>query len=104
MRSSRPSPSKRHSSTRSAFSEKSEKFVPLPSQSGPSGNGLPVQTARSDICGTVAAEAGVVRRSRDDRTVIAWFGRLMTWEDRHRRLTQRLAIVLFLTALVDAAG
>jgi heme A synthase len=36
--------------------------------------------------------------------VIAWLGRLMTWEDRHRRLTQRLAIVLFLTALVDAAG
>jgi hypothetical protein len=28
----------------------------------------------------------------------------MTWEDRHRRLMQRLAIVLVLTALVDVAG
>ena len=36
--------------------------------------------------------------------MIAWLGRLMTWEDRHRRLTQRLAIVLVLTALVDAVG
>ena len=36
-----PSSSKRQSSTRSAFSEKSEKFVPWPSQVAPSGNGLP---------------------------------------------------------------
>ena len=28
----------------------------------------------------------------------------MTWEDRHRRLMRRLAIVLLLTALVDVAG
>jgi len=29
---------------------------------------------------------------------------LMSWEDRHRLLVKRLAIVLLLTALVDAAG
>jgi hypothetical protein len=28
----------------------------------------------------------------------------MTWEDRHRRLVQRLALVLGLTALVDVVG
>jgi hypothetical protein len=30
--------------------------------------------------------------------------RLMTWEERHRRLISRLAIVLLLTAVVDLAG
>jgi hypothetical protein len=30
--------------------------------------------------------------------------RLMTWEDRHRRLASRLVIVLLLTAVVDAIG
>jgi hypothetical protein len=30
--------------------------------------------------------------------------RLMTWEERHRRLISRLAIVLLLTMLVDAVG
>ena len=39
-----PAASNRHSSTRSAFSEKSEKFVPAPSQVAPSGNGVPGQT------------------------------------------------------------
>ena len=46
IRSSRFSSSNRQSSTPSAFSLKSEKFVPLPSQVGPSGNGLPGQVAR----------------------------------------------------------
>jgi heme A synthase len=36
--------------------------------------------------------------------VLTWLDALMTWEDRHRRLMQRLGIVLALTALVDAAG
>src|SRR3954467_11855581 len=45
MRSSPPRSSNRQSSTRSAFSEKSEKFVPLPSQVGPSGNGVPGHTS-----------------------------------------------------------
>src|SRR5207248_2053704 len=72
--------------------------------SGPSGNGLPVQTARSDICGTVAAQAGVVRLAGDDQHMFAWLEQLITWEDRHRQLMQRLAIVLVLTALVDIAG
>jgi hypothetical protein len=30
--------------------------------------------------------------------------RLTTWEERHRRLVSRLAIVLLLTMLVDVAG
>jgi hypothetical protein len=30
--------------------------------------------------------------------------RLMTWEDRHRRLLSRLFLVLILTAVVDAVG
>jgi hypothetical protein len=30
--------------------------------------------------------------------------RLTTWEERHRRLISRLAIVLLLTAVVDLAG
>jgi hypothetical protein len=30
--------------------------------------------------------------------------RLMTWEERHRRLISRLFVVLILTALVDAIG
>ena len=40
---SRSSSSKRQSSTRSACSEKSEKFVPAPSQVAPSGNGAPAR-------------------------------------------------------------
>ena len=40
-----PSSSNRHSSTRVAFSEKMEKFVPPPSQVAPSGNGSPGQTS-----------------------------------------------------------
>ena len=47
MRSSRSSASNRHSSTRWAFSENSEKFVPSPSYSGPSGNGRPGHTSRA---------------------------------------------------------
>jgi hypothetical protein len=48
--------------------------------------------------------AGVVRSAGDDQHVLAWLGQLMTWEDRHRRLMRRLAIVLLLTALVDIVG
>ena len=47
IRVSRSVSSKRQSSTRSAFSEKSEKFVPSPSQVAPSGNGCPGQTSIS---------------------------------------------------------
>ena len=47
MRVSRSSASNRQSSTRAAFSEKSEKFVPCPSQVGPRGNGWPGQTSIS---------------------------------------------------------
>jgi hypothetical protein len=36
--------------------------------------------------------------------VLTWLRQLMNWEDRHRQLTKRLAIVLALTALIDAAG
>jgi len=36
--------------------------------------------------------------------MFAWLEQLITWEDRHRQLMQRLAIVLVLTALVDIAG
>jgi hypothetical protein len=36
--------------------------------------------------------------------VFAWLKQVMTWEDRHRRLTRRLAVVLVLTVLVDIAG
>jgi hypothetical protein len=36
--------------------------------------------------------------------VLAWLMGLMSWEDRHRLLVKRLAIVLLLTALVDAGG
>ena len=43
-RCSRSSSSNRQSSTRSACSEKTEKFVPSPSQVAPSGNGRPGQT------------------------------------------------------------
>ena len=46
MRSSRPSSPKRHSSTRSATSENTEKLVPTPSQVPPSGYGSPGQTSR----------------------------------------------------------
>jgi Ion channel len=31
-------------------------------------------------------------------------GRIMSWEDRHRRLIARLLLVLAATAVVDAAG
>jgi hypothetical protein len=51
-----------------------------------------------------SGEAGVVRSAGDDQHVLAWLGQLMTWEDRHRRLMRRLAIVLVLTALVDIFG
>src|SRR5579859_1130475 len=44
MRVSTSCSSKRQSSTRSAFSERIAKFVPCPSQVGPSGNGVPGQT------------------------------------------------------------
>src|SRR3954469_14921087 len=47
MRVSASCSSNRQSSTRSAFSLKIAKFVPLPSQVGPSGNGLPGQTSIS---------------------------------------------------------
>jgi hypothetical protein len=30
--------------------------------------------------------------------------RLMTWEERHRRLMSRLLLVLFLTAMLDVVG
>src|SRR5437588_8111918 len=39
-----PSPSKKQSSTRVAISEKTEKFVPAPSDVAPSGYGVPGQT------------------------------------------------------------
>jgi voltage-gated potassium channel len=32
------------------------------------------------------------------------FARLWTWEERHRRLTSRLVVVLVLTAFVDVIG
>ncbi len=78
--------------------------MPEPSHSGPSGNGLPVQTARVDIGGTVA-RADAVRADRDDPSVIAdELGRIMTWSERHERLVSRLILVLALTAIVDIAG
>src|SRR5262249_46330081 len=39
-----PPGSNRHSSTRSALAENSAKFVPLPSQVAPSGDGAPVES------------------------------------------------------------
>src|SRR6478609_1780660 len=47
MRVSSPASSNKHNSTLSAFSEKSEKFVPSPSQVAPSGKGLPGQVSIS---------------------------------------------------------
>jgi hypothetical protein len=34
----------------------------------------------------------------------AELGRILSWEERHRRLAGRLALVLMLTVAVDAAG
>jgi hypothetical protein len=36
--------------------------------------------------------------------VIAWLRQVISWEDRHRLLLRRLAIVLVLTALIDLIG
>ena len=36
--------------------------------------------------------------------MLVWLRQLITWEDRHRVLMQRLAIVLVLTALLDVVG
>lgn len=36
--------------------------------------------------------------------MIAWVGRLISWEDRHRTLVTRLLLVLLATAAVDAVG
>src|SRR5258705_10275587 len=99
MRSSSRCSPKRQSSTRSACSVKSAKFVPAPSHVGPSGNGVPVQTCRVDIRGTVPTADDAVRDIGDDLRVIGdELGRLMTWSDHHKRLFIRLALVLVLTA------
>src|SRR3954470_6762964 len=50
-----PDSSNRHSSTLEPTSEKIEKFVPLPSQVAPSGNGSPSQISR-DIAATYAMQ------------------------------------------------
>lgn len=48
---------------------------------------------------------GAVRPGRDDPGVIREeIGRLTGWEERHRRLVARLALVLALTLAIDAAG
>ena len=62
-----------------------------------------------DIGGTYPRRAApildAVRGEGDDATVIRdEVSRLTTWEERHRRLVSRLAIVLLLTMLVDVAG
>jgi hypothetical protein len=36
--------------------------------------------------------------------VLEWLKQLIAWQDRHRRLMRRLAIVLILTALIDVIG
>ena len=61
--------SNRHSSTRVAFSEKSEKFVPPPSQVAPSGNGSPGQI--SLIAARPRRAARARRRSRRRRSARA---------------------------------
>ena len=49
--------------------------------------------------------AGAVRRLRDDPCVLHdELMRIMTWEERHRRLVGRLLLVLILTLIVDAVG
>ena len=64
------SSSNRHSSTRSACSEKSEKFVPSPSQVAPSGNGAPGPARVASLIAISApgargqAHAAVARASR----------------------------------------
>ena len=63
------SPSNRHSSTRSACSEKSEKFVPSPSHVAPSGKGWPGQTASTVIAAALRTAAG---RTTWPGSTVAW--------------------------------
>ena len=74
--------SKRHSSTRWAFSENSEKFVPWPSHTGPSGNGRPGQTSISAPPGglgeSLVREHQARGRTRPKRRLVAF---VRTWVD-----------------------
>src|SRR5215211_2062876 len=61
---------KRQSSTHSAFSEKSEKFVPSPSQVAPSGNGRPGQTSIAAIYADDLAARSLLLPQRDLRAAL----------------------------------
>ena len=79
--------------------------MPSPSHSGPSGNGVPVQTCRIDIGGTVPVAPDAVRGRRDDPQMFrSELGRWLAWSEHHRRLVSRLLLVLALTAIVDVVG